>query len=94
MLRLLSVVALCVGLTACGTESVETDETLETARQGLACESGTGACPGTTTCAYFPEDPGEGLCRPRCVNGRCSITSQTCCNQPNGAPYCNSGGCF
>ncbi|WP_240359686.1 hypothetical protein [Pyxidicoccus trucidator] len=63
---------------------------METRRQGLACVTGTGYCPGTTTCAYFPDDPNEGLCRPSCVNGTCQFTTQTCCTQPNGAPYCNS----
>jgi hypothetical protein len=94
MRQLLCVVALCVaGLTACGTDSTTegvADETLESSRQGLACEVDTGYCPGTTTCAWLPNSPGEGLCRPRCVNGTCPTSGQRCCSQPNGAPYCNS----
>jgi hypothetical protein len=92
MWRLLFVVTLCiVGLTACGVKD-ESNATLESKRQGLACETGTGSCPGDTTCAYFPDNPDEGLCRPRCINGTCSGT-QICCTQPYGAPYCN-GVCF
>ncbi|WP_076606143.1 hypothetical protein [Cystobacter fuscus] len=92
MRRLLCVVALCtLGLTACGTnDAAEESEVLGSTQQGLACEYGTGACPSTTTCAWLPNSPGEGLCRPRCVNGACPSSSQICCTQPNGAPYCNS----
>ncbi|RKH49157.1 hypothetical protein D7X55_09475 [Corallococcus sp. AB049A] len=87
MWRSLMVAAVCVfGLTACG-GSADVDGDLVSQEQGLACEAGTGACPGTTVCAYNGAG-GEGLCRPACVNGRCS--SGICCTQPNGAPYCNS----
>ncbi|XXF76309.1 hypothetical protein P2318_25070 [Myxococcaceae bacterium GXIMD 01537] len=96
MKRLLCVVALCTfGLMACGQESTATDESNgapESVEQGLACEIGTGYCPGTTVCAWFPEGD-EGLCRAACINGTCAIAGQRCCTQPNGAPYC-SGGCL
>ncbi|NPD23665.1 hypothetical protein [Corallococcus exiguus] len=88
MWRSLAVAAFCVvGLTACG-GNTDADVELGSQEQGLACEAGTGACPGTTVCAY--NGPGdEGLCRPACINGTCS-NGQTCCTQPSGAPYCNS----
>ncbi|MFP2956797.1 hypothetical protein ACLEPN_02925 [Myxococcus sp. 1LA] len=93
MWRLLAVTSLCVlGLTACGSDKVGPDEVLGSERQGLACESGTGACPGDTVCAYFPNSE-EGLCRSPCINGACESSSDRCCTQRNGAPYCNSS-CF
>ncbi len=98
MLRVFCVVALCLfGLTACGPDSAATDEvneTLGSSEQGLACAYPDMSCPGTTVCAWPSSNPDEGLCRPPCINGRCQITSQVCCTQPNGAPYCNSGGCL
>ncbi|MBZ4421587.1 hypothetical protein [Myxococcus sp. RHSTA-1-4] len=90
MLRLLCVVALsAIGLTACGGSDIEAGDTLESTRQGLACEIETGYCPGDTVCAWFSTNTGEGLCREPCINGTCPQTNQICCTQPNGAPYCN-----
>lgn len=96
MRRLLCVVALCtIGLTACGTdytEANEANEAFETSRQGLACVTGTGECPGDTVCAYFQDDPYaeyEGLCRPPCINGTCQNSNQICCTHPTGPSYCN-----
>ncbi|WP_426749654.1 hypothetical protein [Myxococcus sp. Y35] len=92
MFRILSVVAVCaLGLTACGTDVAETPDALESSTQGLACEYGTWECPGNTVCAFLRDD--EGLCRPPCINGACANTSQVCCTQPSGQPYCNSH-CF
>ncbi|RKH63055.1 hypothetical protein [Corallococcus aberystwythensis] len=90
MWRSMMVAAMCVvGFTACG-GSTDADVDLGSQEQGLACETGTGFCRGAgNTCAWLPNSPGEGLCRPACVNGTCS-NGQTCCNQPNGSPYCNS----
>lgn len=45
---------------------------------------------GTTTCAWFQDGSGEGLCRPACVNSTCPSSSQLCFTQRDGAPYCNS----
>ncbi|QSQ26314.1 hypothetical protein JY651_15860 [Pyxidicoccus parkwayensis] len=96
MRRILCFVALCaVGLSACGTDVSAADdssEALVSVEQGLACETGSGYCPGTTVCAWFPGGD-EGLCRPPCINGTCAISGQLCCTQPNGAPYCNTS-CF
>lgn len=90
MWRSLCVVALCAfGLTACGTDDATADEAFGVSQQGLACETGTGDCPGTTTCAWFSNGSGEGLCRPPCTNGTCPSSGQICCTQPNGQPYCN-----
>ncbi|MCP3102314.1 hypothetical protein LZ198_25925 [Myxococcus sp. K15C18031901] len=90
MLRMICVVAMCAfGLTACGSGPDTAGDELGSTEQGLACEYGTGACPGTTVCAWFPDQPDEGLCRPACVNGACT-NGQTCCTQRTGAPYCNS----
>ncbi|MCE9673224.1 hypothetical protein LY474_35995 [Myxococcus stipitatus] len=86
MWRTLCVVALCtLGLTACGSEPQQMDGELRSVEQGLACEYPTGACPGSTVCAWEVE-----LCRPACVNGGCAISNQICCTQPTGAPYCNT----
>ncbi|WP_044889737.1 hypothetical protein [Myxococcus hansupus] len=94
MLRFLVVTSLCVlGLTACGSDKADAVEELGSAQQGLACEWGTGACPGNTVCAYFPDTWEEGLCRPPCINGGCESSANVCCTQRNGAPYCNSS-CF
>lgn len=92
MWRTLCVVALCtLGLSACGSapQQAAGDE-LASTQQGLACEVDTGYCPGTTVCAWFPDQPGEGLCRSPCINGGCALSNQVCCTQRNGAPYCNS----
>lgn len=95
MRRVLFVVIVCsAGFMACGSERVEPTEALGSSQQGLACETGTGYCPGTTVCAY-PEEGGEGLCRPACINGNCATQSQTCCpNHQGGAPYCTYGRCL
>ncbi|RKH36750.1 hypothetical protein [Corallococcus sicarius] len=91
MLRSLCFVVLCaVGLTACGTDAVEADDTLGSTQQGLACEVETGACRGTTTtCAWLSNGSGEGLCRPKCSSTGTCPSGQTCFTQPNGQPYCN-----
>ncbi|MCP3166357.1 hypothetical protein [Myxococcus qinghaiensis] len=91
MWRWLSVMALCAaGLMACGTEVAGAEDALGSQEQGLACESGTGECPGGTTCAYLPGSTEEGLCRLSCVNNTCPYAHDVCCTQPYGAPYCDS----
>lgn len=90
MFRVLSMVALCaLSLAACGTEVAEAPDALESSSQGLACEYGTWDCPRNEVCAFFP-DGMDGLCRPPCINGACANTSQRCCTQPSGQPYCHS----
>ncbi|CAM3403716.1 hypothetical protein G4177_34575 [Corallococcus sp. ZKHCc1 1396] len=92
MLRSLCFMVLCtVGLTACGPDAVEADESFGSTQQGLACEVDTGYCRGTTnTCAWLTSNPSEGLCRPKCSPTRTCESGQTCFTQPNGQPYCNT----
>lgn len=93
MRRLLCVVAMCaVGLTACGTEgpaAEEANDPLVSVEQGLACETETGYCPGSTVCVWSWY-PYEGVCRPPCINGACASPGDLCCNQPDGERYCDT----
>ncbi|RJS15364.1 hypothetical protein DRW03_33530 [Corallococcus sp. H22C18031201] len=85
MWRTLCIVAMCtLGLTACGSEPLQTGDSLGSVEQGLACEYPSGACPGSTVCAWAVD-----RCRPACVNGTCG-NGEICCSQPTGEPYCNT----
>ena len=85
MRRLVCAVVLSIGmLMGCGgTTEMNTPDTVDSVKQGLACRYPNNYCPSGTFCIVC-----EGLCRKPCPPSGICTNGSTCLIAECGTPYC------